>query len=642
MSHETGKHDALNVILATPHGSARCELARHHAEDVEANGPDEHKAIALLVLIDSYLGARELEQAYVPFTKLVRWWDRHPEHFDAEAETMFFRVFMPVIDGLMEFPQIPAEYVDRAIEDMATRFSLAGNGMYLVALVRFLWANLRGTEDVEARFDEWINTPLDEHSPCEACIPAAQGAHLIEIDRKEAGLRLLEKSLSMEHDCPAGHVQALIALVTAHAEAKNPELSRQYALRLIACLNEGPHRIVADRMIATLVRFLIRARHEDRAIALLRQHSHVLTTPAASPFERWHLATILASAMRIYLSRHPEKRHMHIGASPTLEELVNSLRSESFRLARAFDARHGTKELLRRSREAWESDQFEIPISLTLTRAAAVAPIESEAAATSSMSDGITAVDDYAASDDHTQADDQYIDVMNQLLTQAQRAHAEGRVNAAAASLFRAGDWAERLGDHDTALIHYRSSLELARENEQAPTEFHNTVLAVIRVESLSGSLLLARDECIAHSAELTLCAEDDRATRKRVREAYLNLQIAYAKIQVADGQVQQARATLIAAGSQAAEHQLLRKSAKAFAELGAVCRDHTDELEAAQWAFESAFEAYSMIGAAHSRARVGSELIRVLHQLGKDEAARDLAIKISRSTKAVTNTKDS
>ncbi|MEK8224967.1 hypothetical protein NKG05_00570 [Oerskovia sp. M15] len=138
---------ALSRVRDMPYGTARSTAAASEVDEITADGPAEARAYALFILVESYVWGNEVTKAYLPFTQLLRWWDEHPEHFDAQDTHSLFWSFKWMVGNLMDFPAVPAAQIERTLDDMERRFAVAGSGMNAVAMSRFQWerARARGT-----------------------------------------------------------------------------------------------------------------------------------------------------------------------------------------------------------------------------------------------------------------------------------------------------------------------------------------------------------------------------------------------------------------------------------------------------------------------------------------------------------------
>ena len=117
---------AISRISDMPYGLARTQAAEQEARRIEEEGPYGALAYALSTLVDSMFWSGEVEKSFVPFTRMVRWWDEHPEHFDSSDRHSLFWMFKWMVADLMEFPMVPAEQIEATIADMERRLQHRG------------------------------------------------------------------------------------------------------------------------------------------------------------------------------------------------------------------------------------------------------------------------------------------------------------------------------------------------------------------------------------------------------------------------------------------------------------------------------------------------------------------------------------
>ena len=206
----------IGAVRRMPYGQARSSAAQRLVTEVEADGPPESLAYAYATLVEAYVWGGEVEKAFVPFTRSLRWADEHPEHLDETDWHMHFWSFKWMVADLMEYPAVPAEQIERTLEDMARRYAVAGNGTDAVAHQRFVWASARGTQDTEEAYQAWVSTPRDEYSQCEACDPGDRAVHLFETGRTAEGIRLVERVLEDDPRCATEPADMLSWLALAY------------------------------------------------------------------------------------------------------------------------------------------------------------------------------------------------------------------------------------------------------------------------------------------------------------------------------------------------------------------------------------------------------------------------------------------
>lgn len=354
---------ALYDVRRMPYGLARSTAAAAEVERVETEGPDGARAYALFVLVESFVWGGEVTKAYLPFTKMLRWWDEHPEHFDAEDAHSLFWSFKWMVGHLMEFPTVPAAQIERTLDDMARRYALAGNGTNAVELERFEWARERGGADVEDAYRAWVATPRDEYSQCEACEPGDRAAYLFETGRHEEGIRLLEQVLQGSPSCATEPGDMLSHLQLAYVEVGDAEAAARTHRRGLRHLDTG---VSMTGPKGRHVEFLARTGNASRALRLLGEHQAFLTE-ADSPGDRLGFLTSVSVATGVLRAEHADAP-LVLGNVPatTVAELDDWVRREAAELAASFDARNGTPAASERLRAAWDHGSRTLPVDLSV------------------------------------------------------------------------------------------------------------------------------------------------------------------------------------------------------------------------------------------------------------------------------------
>ncbi|MGO1294800.1 MAG: hypothetical protein ACTMIE_11825, partial [Cellulosimicrobium funkei] len=325
---------ALYDVRRMPYGLARSTAAAAELERVEAEGPDAARAYAQFVLVESYVWGGEVTKAYLPFTKMLRWWDEHPEHFDAEDTHSLFWSFKWMVGHLMEFPDVPAAQIERTLDDMARRYALAGNGTNAVALERFEWARERGGADVEDAYRAWVATPRDDYSQCEACEPGDRAAYLFETGRHDEGIRLLEGVLQGSPSCATEPGDMLSHLQLAYVEVGDAEAAARTHRRGLRHLDTG---VTMTGPKGRHVEFLARTGNASRALRLLVERQAFLTE-ADSPGDRLGFLTSVSVATGVLRADHGDTAlALRDVPATTLGELDAWVRGEAAALAQSFD-----------------------------------------------------------------------------------------------------------------------------------------------------------------------------------------------------------------------------------------------------------------------------------------------------------------
>ncbi|WP_246855149.1 hypothetical protein [Cellulomonas sp. Y8] len=345
----------ISRVRQMPYGLARSQAAERQVRLVDAEGPDAARAYALGTLVEAYQWGGEVDRSFVAFARLLRWYDEHPEHFDAHDRHGLFWSFKWMISGLADFPTVPAEQIDRTLADMERRYALAGNGMDAVAYERFAWARQRGAADVEAAYQAWIATPRDDFSQCEACDPGDRAAWLIGTDRAEEGIRIIEQTLAEDPSCASEPADMLSYLAEAYLDQGRPRDAARTHRRAVAALAEAESDMVGAR--GRRVRLLARGGQAERAVRAIEADQQYLTG-GDTPYSRLAFARLVGGATHVLRSAGQGDLPVRLASVPatTVAELDDWLRAEATALARQFDARNGTSAESESVARAWATE----------------------------------------------------------------------------------------------------------------------------------------------------------------------------------------------------------------------------------------------------------------------------------------------
>jgi tetratricopeptide (TPR) repeat protein len=651
----------ISRVRDLPYGLARTQAAERQVRLVEAEGPVQARAYALSTLVEAYVWGGEVERAYVPFTQLVRWWDEHPEHFDEQDRHTLFWSFKWMVANLTEFPTVPAEQIERTLDDMEQRFALAGNGMNAVALQRFVWARARGTDDTAAAYERWVATPRDDFSQCEACEPGDRASYLFEVGRTDEGIRLLERTLLENPSCATEPADMLSHLQLAYLEQGRFADAAATHRRAVGHLAESHGDMAGARGRA--VELLARGGHPDRAVRMIESDERLLVR-GDSPDSRLTYLIHVGAAVHVLAAARPDHRVRLTGVpAATLGELETWVRAEAEQLAAAFDRRNGTSAQADLVARAWLTEPAPERLDLAVIRvdAAASAPdgaIEpdgatapsggaaartggSDVVAAGSPPDVLREADRLAASGDLASAAPLY-------LAEAARFQEAGLLADAGAAFAEAARGAQVLDDHDGAHWAYTRATALLRAGGADPL----LTAAVVRAHAPSAAELgdalgaladvergradlddddgdaspgESRPGPDAGATDRDPAAELAERRRLRVRRERADLDDCAARLLATLGRTPEAasRASLAAEAFAAAGH--LADASHAFWLAG---RLHADlaALDDAVWNLESAVEGFGLARDHTRRAEASATLIEVLRRAGRDADADEVA----------------
>lgn len=675
----------ISQIQRMPPGVARCEVARLAVERAEANQPFTQAYPILVTLqVDSHLSAHEEDRILVPFVKLGHCRDEHPEIFTPGNEAVFLRMYMPVVDALMAHPHVPAEQIDEVISEMERRFAIAGFGTQLVWLVHFLWATMRGADEqeVERFYTAWVQAVDDECAPCSACALATQGSHYIAIDDVDRGVSFLEQSLELEHECSAGHQQALCALASVYLELGDGEKARSAAVRVMAALADGRHEVVAASAFGSMVLFLARTNHHDRALRLLVAHQRLLAPGVLTPFGRCRIASQIGGALNILTAagRGDEPIVLDVTGATTISALAGQFSAEATELGELFDTRNQTTRTGSNVAEKLGVGPSETVVDLTF--AGTMARGEAKAASRAGVgADGVAA----EAHGDETRSDgvgagtasvtSESADKTPDALAMRREAmflasmdpseasrlfeaaslefESRGLISDAADVSLRSARSAENSGEVERALELFRKAEVLFGASGADTVEALPTWLGSARAYSslgreadadrvlgtadatLRGSLEQAPVQNqveLAVSPQAPSSAHDghpaDPARERKLHAAILELQDFRARLAATHGRYDEAAARAEECAIAQANSGALTDAAHSFLLLGRIRRDHlgAEQREGAIWAFESAMEGFAMAHQRDWQVKAANQLIPLLREAGRLHDAEAVA----------------
>ncbi|MCG7285011.1 hypothetical protein MHY85_03360 [Cellulomonas sp. ACRRI] len=656
----------ITRVRQMPYGLARTRAAERQVRLVDAEGPDAARAYALSTLVEAYQWGGEVDRSFVAFARLLRWWDEHPEHFDAQDRHGLFWSFKWMVSGLADFPTVPAEQIDRTLADMERRYALAGNGMDAVAYERFAWARQRGAADVEAAFQAWVATPRDDFSQCEACDPGDRAAWLLATDRVEEGVRLIEQTLAEDPSCASEPADMLSYLAEAYLEQGRPRDAARTHRRAVAALAEAESDMVGAR--GRRVRLLARGGQAERAVRAIEADQQYLTG-GDTPYSRLAFARLVGAATHVLRGAGRGDLPVRLDAVPatTVAELDDWLRAEATALAARFDARNGTSAESESVARAWATepaaDVLDLdvlprglaagagraepsassaspaaPAAEAVPAAGGAGPVAGEPAAGEARRAApadpaalVAEAEGLAAAGDLESAAGAYLDA-------AVAFEGAGLLTESGFGYAEAAHCAQVLGDDDGAASGYAAAVARLRAAGVPATAVAPVVVAWAGAAAVTGqaeAVLAEADGLLTRlSAAGGPAEDDDRAPELVAREqaehrrAAADLDDAAARLLATLGGPE--RSTAAAARAQAA--------AEAYAGLGALAdaahafwlagrlHDGLGRVEDAVWHLESAMEGFAAARQRAPHGEVANALVDVLRRSGQDARADDLA----------------
>lgn len=629
----------ISRVREMPYGLARSQAAERLVRLVDAEGPDAARAYALGTLVEAYQWGGEVDRSFVAFARLLRWWDDHPEHFDAHDRHGMFWSFKWMISGLADFPTVPADQIDRTLADMERRYALAGNGMDAVAYERFAWARQRGLPDAEVAYQAWIATPRDDFSQCEACDPGDRAAWLLATERAEEGVRLIERTLTEDPSCASEPADMLSYLAEAYLDAGRTQDAARTHRRAVAALAEAESDMVGAR--GRRVRMLARGGQVDRALRAIEADQQYLTG-GDTPYSRLAFARLVGAATHVLRTAGHGDRAVRLTTVPatTVAELDDWLRAQADALAVQFDARNGTTAESEAVARAWTTGPAVHRLDLdVLPRGLAggsvpAAPAASEPgaarrAAAPDPAELVAEAERLTSTGDTEAAAGAYLDA-------AVAFEAAGLLTDSGFAYAEAAHGAQVLGDDDGAAAGYAAAVARLRAGQVDPTLIAPVVAAWARAAAATGdaeAVLAEADALLALLGTADGAADADRAPelvardQAAARRAAADLEDAAARLLATLGGPERSAAGAIRAQTAAEAYAgvgALADAAHAFWLAGRL-HDGLGHVDESVWHLESAMEGFAAARQRALRGEVANALVDVLRRSGQESRADDL-----------------
>jgi len=645
----------LRDIRTMPYGTARIAAAEALSRRVEAEGPRENLAEALLDLVEAYTFASEGAKSFVVFARLLRLWDESPELFDEGDEHNLFWEFKWIAGDLPDYPQITRDQAEAFLADMERRFELAGHGLSSVRMSRFRWSWHAGQPGTEQLRLAWVTGLRDEFEDCPACTIGQQVDYFTETGRHREAVAL---GVTQESSCNLEPARTQYALALSALLAGDPELALTSHRRALASDDGGADDFSPAR--GQGFETLARGGRLDQALRVLRNDHASLLRRGSTPLFRLRFLLGVLAGLSANLDRGDLETGLRDAPWRTVAELHAWVREECESLATQLDDRDGSSyyaDLLGRALAATPADAPLAPESSDRAWArgqdesgavpgdgdgvgAASGPGETagrdDVGASASAALLFARAEELAAGRDHARAGEAY-------LRAARAAESEGLVAEAGLAWAEAAQCAVVTGDE--ALAHERFALAVPRlAAGDADPEVRVAVLTAwapvaARMDDATAQLEATAAMLAEHGEPDLAGLSDELATRRRAdwtrRRATLRdtlaRSIAAAPPAARPPGLDAARAAAeaLSAGEELAQLGLLKDAAHAFWLAGTVQRESGDA-EAALWALESAFEGFTAAGLRTERARAAGDLLELLRETGRIERADEITAQLT------------
>ncbi|WP_237236191.1 hypothetical protein [Rothia nasimurium] len=348
-------HEAAQKIAATrdlPYGSARTAAMEYITRTLEREGPESMLPEAYLNLVEAYVFGQPTPASFAVFSKLLRLYDAHPEHFDEFTARTLFWQFKWIIGDMTAYPQISKEQARELLDEMRRRYRLAGMGEMAPDRAEYMWAAHIGEDEAaETWRARWLAHGEDEMD-CGSCRHGGILRDHVTDGEFEAAVRLGAPTEDLCNREPAAsHRQ----LALAYLHLGDGEAAGRHLLRAAANRDQyDPDDLGVEFEV------LARGQNLQAAFDLLADHGKRALDLAGDPGDNRNFLRYIVAGLAWALEDHGD---MPTGLRPagqversTLKELYDWALAESRPLAQAFDRRAGNTRFSESLEAATELD----------------------------------------------------------------------------------------------------------------------------------------------------------------------------------------------------------------------------------------------------------------------------------------------
>ncbi|MEV5207848.1 hypothetical protein AB0K35_10275 [Micromonospora sp. NPDC053740] len=371
----------LRGISDMPYGAGQIAALEQLLRRVDA-ADDRHLAfVTRMQATTGYIYGGEPAKSFVTFSWCLSEFDSDPQPYHQRHLHNLLWHFKYMINGLLNFPEVPLDRTYALLDDMERRYRAGGHSLQAVHKHRFRVADHVG--DVEAAahwYRLWQTTPRDGLSDCAGCDPTSQVGYLADTGRDVEAVELAEPVLAGRLNCNEQPQSILTALLLPYLRTGRAEEARDAHREAYRRLR-GNLANLWD--IADHVEFCTLTGNEARAVELVERHLDWLDRPP-SPAAAMHFAAAAAAALRQAGSSAVYRRAAEgrPAAAVSAASLADELAETAAGLAARFDARNGTghqSEWIAR-RLAVQASGEHVPLSASVRRRPAQ-PVGDEPAA---------------------------------------------------------------------------------------------------------------------------------------------------------------------------------------------------------------------------------------------------------------------
>lgn len=282
----------------------------------------------------------------VHFAWLRRAIEAHPEVDDQDRWHVLWMLKW-ALSLTWGMPQVSLTDIRRMIDDLERVHAAHGYGVRPATEGRARLARARGDQaGAAAAVREWLATPRDQMSDCEACERQSQAELMSRTDLAWA-ISHLTPVLGRELTCDSQPLEAMALAAALHEQSGDRATAAELALE---AWRTGKDRRELPRTVSSILTTLTRVGNVDRALTgLLPRLSWI--DELTHDQERLDYAATAALVLDVAMGSGLAPQQ--VDGRP-VNDVITELRETAGRLAAAFDTRNGSTVESDRLRETWD------------------------------------------------------------------------------------------------------------------------------------------------------------------------------------------------------------------------------------------------------------------------------------------------
>ncbi|MER6157480.1 tetratricopeptide repeat protein [Streptomyces sp. NPDC001868] len=322
-----------------------------------------------------YNYSSEKDKMFVPFARLLRLWDEHPEDFDEYEIHSLHWVFKWMSAGMLNQPHIPLASIEKWLGEMEHRYRLAGHSERAVRSAEFsVAAHIGDLARADRAYGAWLAADRDTMADCHACELHGQGWWRARRREDAEALELWAPVLEGEYTCAHEPHTVLASSLVPLLRLGRLDEARAHHLRgfrLVRAM-ESMRGAYADH-----VEFCALTGNEARGLELLAERPAYFTD-SGDPRSKLDFMSVVALLMGRLTARGFGDQTVPgpAGRTWTARELASHAREEALSLAARFDERNGTAYVGTQVRERMDRPPLldRLPLGVRSTRTVVPVP----------------------------------------------------------------------------------------------------------------------------------------------------------------------------------------------------------------------------------------------------------------------------